>query len=278
MMMTRRNPPMHDNLSRLTLRLLALLAVAFLATLSNTGAVGAQSSLGQMRRQATRPELERTANLAEAAASSAPDAKTRERLLADANSIRQRLRNGDFIPGDRILIQVVGDTVLSDTFTVRMDQVLNLPVLPDLSLRGVLDSELEPYLTKHFAKYIRNVDVTATGLLRVYVGGGFTRPGFLTVPVDLALTDLINAGGPNSGTDLGKAVVRRGEKVVVDRGVLRDAIRMGKTVGDISMRDGDEIFMPAQGSGLNWTTIAGGLSAAMGTYWMIRYGFGRGRP
>ena len=81
-----------------------------------------QSSLGEGRRQATRVELDQAAKATEQAAAFAPDAKTKDKLLADASAIRQRLRNGDFLPGDRVYVIVVGDSALTDTFTVRGDR------------------------------------------------------------------------------------------------------------------------------------------------------------
>jgi hypothetical protein len=256
-----------------------VVAAALLTITVSATALRAQASLGELGRQATRAELEKAATASESAASGAPDAKTRELLLAQASAIRQRLRNGDFVPGDRILLQVVGDTVLSDTFTVRSERIIQLPSLPEVHLAGVLDSELETYLLKELSKYIRNVDVTATPLVRVYLGGAFGRPGFVTVPVDQALTDLVNTGTPSSGADLPKAVVRRSGKTFMDRRALQDALTKGKTLGDVSMRDGDELYVPATVTtpGMNWQQWVGVVGSLAGVYWMIRFGF-RGRP
>jgi hypothetical protein len=253
------------------------LAAGFLMLPGNSAA---QVSIGEMRRQMTRAELEAAAKSKESAASSAPDAKTRDGYLADANAIRQRLRHGDFVPGDRILLQVIGDTVLSDTFTVRGDRMLRLPNLPDISLEGVLDAELAPYLTKELTKYIRNVEVTATGLLNVAVLGAVGRPGFMTVPTDQALTDVLtNAGGLTAGSDLTKATVKRGDKTYIDRKALQVALATGKTVGDIALRDGDQIHVPATSPGTNhWQQAIGIVSGLAGVFWLVRYGFGGGGP
>ena len=124
--------------------------------------LSAQSLMGEMRRQARREELEKAAKFAENASTTAPDEKTREKYRLDAEVIIQRLANGDFIPGDRILILVQGDTALTDTFTVRGDRMLPLPNIPPISLQGVLDSELEEYLTKELLRYIKEVQLEAT--------------------------------------------------------------------------------------------------------------------
>jgi protein involved in polysaccharide export with SLBB domain len=265
--------PIRPHASRLVSARVAILAMAALTPLATAAA---QANLGNGRRQATRSELEVVARALESAASGAPDEKVRSKHLADANTVRQRLRNGDFIPGDRILLQVIGDTVLSDTFTVRQDRRLQLPSIPDISLHGVLDSELEPYLTQELSKYIRNAQVTATGLVRVAVNGAVGRPGFHTVPVDQALTDvLMGAGGPAGNAELRKSIVRRGNQVILDRDALQEAFRLGNTVGDVSMRDGDELFVPAaQPGGAGWQQIVTILGALTGVVFAIRYGFG----
>src|SRR3970282_542657 len=128
-------------------RLSLLIGVLILAPV---GSISAQTMIGEMRRQATRAELEKAAKATESAALEQRDEKTRSKYLADAAAIRMRLTNGDFIPGDRIRLLVEGDTALSDTFTVRGDRMLPLPNLPPISLQGVLDSESGPSLTKEF--------------------------------------------------------------------------------------------------------------------------------
>ena len=234
----------------------------------------AQSSMGEMRRQATRPELERAAKATESASMSAPSEKTRAKLRADAAAIRMRLENGDFIPGDRIHLMVDGDTALSDTFTVRVDRMLPLPNVPPISLHGVLDSELEPHLTKELSRYIKQVSLEATPLVRISLMG-FPQSNFYTVPVDQAITDVIAAaGGWGNASQVAhdKAVVRRGGGIFMDARATSDAIRQGKTVGDMALRDGDELYVPDKASaGFSWQTALGALSAVSGLIWLFRF-------
>ena len=241
-------------------------------------AVWAQSSIGEMRRQATRAELEKAANAAETASLQAPDTKTRAKLRADAAAIRMRLTNGDFIPGDRIRLLVEGDTALSDTFTVRGDRMLPLPNIPPVSLQGVLDSELESYLTKELKRYIKEVSLDATPLVRISLLG-FPQSNFFTVPVDQSITDVIAAAGgwgPPSVVAHDKAVVRRGGEVFMDARATAEAIRQGKTVGDMALRDGDELYVPDRASStFNWQAALGAVSAVTGLYFLLRYRRGR---
>ena len=237
---------------------------------SSAAIAGGQSPIGEMRRQATRAELERAAKMMESAALN-QDTKTRAKLLADAQAIRTRLETGDFLPGDRILLLVQNDTALSDTFTVRGDQVLPLPNIPPITLHGVLDSELEPHLTKELLKYIKTVTLEATPLVRISLLG-FPNANFYTVPVDLAITDLIStAGGWGGSTVPDKAIIRRRGEVFMDAKATADAVRLNKTVGDMALRDGDEFFVPDRATSSNrWQTIAGILGAVGSLFWIVR--------
>jgi polysaccharide biosynthesis/export protein len=235
-------------------------------------AAHAQSSLGEGRRQATRAELETAARATEQAATVAPDEKTRERLTRDAEAIRQRLRNGDFLPGDRIFLSVLSDSALSDTFTVRGDRRLQLPNLPDISLAGVLDSELESHIRTELSRFLRNPEVTATGLVRLTLTGAIARNGFLTFPVDQAVTDVImTAGGLTNSAILDDAEVKRSGKVLINKKAFREAIRLGRTVGDLSLRDGDEITVPAASTTGRAAGIGRVMAAALPLFWIIRW-------
>jgi protein involved in polysaccharide export with SLBB domain len=239
----------------------------------------AQSTLGEQRRQSTRTELEEQAKAAQEAAAAARDPKLRAKHQEDAEIRLQRLKNGDFAPGDRILLQVYGDSVLTDTVTVRADRKLHLPniPIPDIPLQGVLDSELEAHLTKALGVYIKEVRVQATALVNLGVLGAVVKSGFLTVPADQALTDVITAAGGLSGqADLDRTFVKRGPQTVIDPKSFQDALRRGKTVGDVSMRDGDQIIVPDKTSRFSATQVFGALGAVASLFWAVRV-VGRGR-
>ena len=249
-------------------RLVALLLVLL------PGGMLAQSSIGEMRRQATREELERAAKAAESASLQQKDEKVRAKLRADAAAVRERLQNGDFIPGDRIMLLVQGDSALTDTFTVRGDRMLPLPNIPPIPLHGVLDSELEPHLTKELLKYIKTVSLEATPLVRISLVG-FPQSNFYTVPVDQSITDVIStAGGWGSAAQVShdKAVVRRNGKIFLDAKATAAAVREAKTVGDMALRDGDELYLPERSISSNrWQTVFTVVTAVTGLIWAIRY-------
>ncbi len=262
-------------------RSLLLALATILGSIVPSGTAAGQDALGVQRRQATRAELEQAVQVAEqVAANPSVDAKTREKLRGHVAALQQRLLTGDFLPGDRILIHSLGDSALNDTFTVRVDQRLLLPNLPDITLRGVLDSELNSHLSAELSKFLVNPSVTATGLVRLALSGGIGRPGFILVPVDQAVTDvLMNAGGPSQLAKLNEAYVLRGSEKFLNDKQFGEAVRTGRTVGDLSLRDGDEIVVPmgtaataGRFGGLG--RLGAILSASTGLIWLLlRRGF-----
>jgi polysaccharide export outer membrane protein len=264
-------------------RLGTLLGVALTSALSfSVPAVGAQAS-AQVAPVATpdrtnprRQILEDAAKNFERLASSEKDGGKRSGYLTQAQLIRKRLAEGDFQPGHRILLFVTGDSALSDTFTVRGDQKLQLPNLPEISLAGVLDSELQVYLQTELAKYIRNPTVRAQALVRVLVSGDVANPGFYPIRTDTPVSDVImNAGGPSPSADVKKTELRRGSTVVVKRDGIQTAIRSEMTMSDIGARPGDELYIPAKPTGSNWSKIAAATASVTGIVWTIVWIAGR---
>ena len=253
---------------------LGFAVLSVLAVLTPFLAAHGQDLIGSQRRQATRAELEQAITGAEAA-SAVAEPKTREKLSAHVASLQQRLRNGDFAPGDRLYLTVLGDSALTDTFTVKQDQSLQLPNIPVISLRGVLDSELPTHLKKELSRYLKEPQVTATGLIRLSVMGAIGRPGFITVPVDQLVTDVVMAvGGPAQSGKFQDTYVKRGSKTHLDNKQFAAAVRGGKTVGDVALRDGDEIFVPAASNQNKLQIFLPVLTAATTIYWIARGGRG----
>lgn len=223
------------------------------------GLVGGERSIAQSSQSRqrfafeTRTELEAQAKLADQKADK-----------GQAYLIRYRLEHGDFQDGDRIVISIRGAAGLNDTLTVRTGKRLELPQMADLSLDGVLRSELLPRLTAHVAKYLRDPVVRATPLVRVGILGTVVRPGFYYVSADLPLSDvLMTAGGPGSEADLEKVTVRRGSDVIVDASNTRVALTEGISLDMLHMRAGDEIDVGKQ-KHFNWAVVVPSAAAILG--------------
>lgn len=186
-------------------------------------------------------------------------------VRAETTYIRQRLEQGDFHVGDRVLIAVdipeppatpppgpagkSSEQQLSDTFTVGASRELTLPVVGVVSLRGVLRSELRPRLTEEIARYIRDPVVQARALVGLAIDGEVTRPGYYSVPADAILPAVLTAaGGTTHDAKLNKLRIQRNGKTIWEGDALRQAMTAGSTVDDLELRPGDAIVVPRAGS------------------------------
>ena len=245
-------------------RLVSLVAVALALTVRPAPAQRGVAS-DSARNGPTRAQLEARAAQADQEARTATSDGMRQERRAEAAAIRERLRDGDFQPGDRIALVVHGDTAMSDTVVVRAGRTIQLGNLPPIGLQGVLRSELEPYLTKQLARYLRNPEVEATALVQIAVLGPVGHPGFFSVPSDLTLTDAIMlAGGPAQGSDVNKTVIRRNDKVIQPAKVVRQAFAYGTTLDQLNLRAGDQIVV-GEKTRHDWFRIVSILSLAAGT-------------
>jgi len=170
---------------------------------------------------------------------------TRTMAAQGSSSAISLLPSPPFQVGDRILLSVEGDSVLSDTFTVVNGPALRLPEIGDISLANVPRLGLEPYLTRELGRYINEPVVRARALIRVSVMGEVARPGFYAVPVDLVMPDaLMIAGGATSSARLEKLQIIRGSAPLLGGAALQDAIARGATLDQLGVRAGDRIEVP----------------------------------
>lgn len=206
------------------------------------------SAGAQGRAHATRAELDSLATKAEEqGASAAIGAQDRAERQREAGALRQRLRDGDFEVGDQIVLSVRGDSALTDTFTVKVGRTLDLPNMPELSLAGVLRSELQSHLVRQIGRFVKDTTLRATALVRFGVLGEVGHPGYYRLPSDIPISDAIMAaGGPTSRADLNRAFVRRGTKQLLGRDAVRKAMVAGSSLDELNLNAGDELVIREQ--------------------------------
>lgn len=180
----------------------------------------------------------------------------------EAAMLRARLQNGDFSAGDRVVFQLFGDSALYDTLTVRAGPSLRIPNIPDVPLKGVLRSELQDYLTKYLARYIRNPELRAESLIRLSILGEVGKPGFYDFNSDILLTDAIMAAGGPTGRAALESTIRRGSNVVLAKERVRRAAQSGATLDRLGLRPGDELTVGEKRQRLSATAIMGFVGAA----------------
>jgi polysaccharide export outer membrane protein len=172
-----------------------------------------------------------------------------ERLKARANAegevVQTRLRLGDFQVGDRVVVVLEGPQGLSDTLVVGPDGMLAFPEIGEVSLSGVLRSELGAILQTHVERYVRQPRLRSRSLIRIQIAGSVARPGFHEMPSETPLDQAIMvAGGPVGDVDLdGVRIERRGQRLMTGE-ALQAALAEGRTLDELGLQGGDRIVIP----------------------------------
>jgi protein involved in polysaccharide export with SLBB domain len=206
------------------------LVFAALAALSGAGRLSAQQP-PPVHVEATRPELE-------AIAAHPPKGTT----AADLAAVQARLATGDFAVGDKVTIDVQGETGMSNTYTVGGGRTIQIPTLPPLSLSGVLRSESDSVIREFIGRYIRDPQVTVTPLMRLGILGGVAKPGYYDVNSESLLSEVVMAaGGLAPVGDMKRTQVYRGNTVVLDSKATSVAISKGSTLDLLNLQSGDNV-------------------------------------
>ncbi len=227
------------------------LAIALTATTSPAQQPSPQPNANESRALATRAEL---------------DSLLKHGKVSDdeAAVIRDRLKNGDFTAGDRVVIHVQQEQALNDTFPIRAGGVLLLPNLPDISMNGVLRSEAQAYLTAQISKYVLHPTVLVDPLIRVSILGAVSKPGFYTVRADMLASEVVMAGGgPANNANLRKTTVRRNGVVVRSDKDLQVAFNKGVSLDALNLQAGDEIYVGEKHDARNTLGYIGAISGVI---------------
>jgi protein involved in polysaccharide export with SLBB domain len=242
----------------------ALLVSVLVASTSSTAPAQSATRHGQTEGFATRAELESLATNAERAGSDASlSMEQRSYQRALAASLYRRVREGDFQPGDRIAIALDGPLKFHDTVVVRSRSAIQLPELPEISLAGVLRSELQDYLLREVKHYVRDPELETSPLMRLTVSGAVLHPGFYSIPADALLSDLVMAaGGPTTNAAFTRSHLRRGTEELPGENV-QAALRDGLTVDALLLRSGDELLVGEKRQ-FSWPLVTQVAAAAAG--------------
>jgi len=194
----------------------------------------------------SRSELEESLAWHQALADSAGvKNKDREKALEAIESIRSRLEEGDFRPGDRIFFMVVNEPEFPDTLMVEAGPAVLIPNVGNVSLKGVLRSELQGHLTEELARFIRDPEVRAQPTIRLTLSGSVGTQGFYTFPATTTLGDAIMAaGGPTTESRMGSVKVMREGLTLIGGDEAQMAIAQGWTFDQLGLRPGDEVNVP----------------------------------
>lgn len=235
----------------------SLCGLAVTVVLALTPVVGvAQTSPDPTGQRATRVQLtQRVSTLESQLQGSSLRGDARTKAAAEVAAIKLRLQQGDFRVGDRFVFSVRQDSVRSDTASVRDSLMVSIMTLPDVSLSGVLRSELDEKISSHVARFLRNASVRTNALTRVAILGAVRTPGFYYVAPDRPLSDLVMmAGGPTEIANLNEIEVSRGTSKTLSAKNSKKLLKEGRTIEQIDVQSGDEVRIPAKRK-INWQAI-----------------------
>jgi hypothetical protein len=227
---------------------LVLALVAFLAT--SPSSIEAQDkpqkAIDTTHAIATREELEKKlAEIERLLSSSGYSSAIQDRKRLEADLIRFRLKEGDFNTGDRIVYKLFlnGQPHLQDSAVVVT--AARSVIIPDasveISLVGVLRSELQDHLTKELKTYYKDPKVETKTFIRLWFSGAVSTTGEIQIPADDLLGTALQRVGLTAGAKPEKSKVKRHNKEVADGKAFREAINAGMTVDRFNLQAGDEI-------------------------------------
>lgn len=233
-----------------------------------------EARLDTRRAQASRVELEASlAAIDTILASPGYSSRIREAKSREAALIRDRLSEGDLQVGDQLAITVQNEPTYTGTFVVQAGRVLALPGLTGISLRGVLRSEAEDYITRQLTKFIRDPSVRVVPSIRLAVLGSVGKQGYYQVPADLLISDAIMAaGGPGGAADPNRSRVIRASTPILTEADVAEAIVRGATLDQLNLRAGDQIMvdekLQRRGRALSFFAVVGLVTSI--TWMLIR--------
>jgi len=167
-----------------------------------------------------------------------------EAVERDIATIEQRLRIGDFRPGDMVSLDVRGQEEYTGNFPVQPDQSLELPGLEPVPLAGVLNSEAADVIRDALGAVLRNPVVELTFQMRLAVTGQVGNPGFYDVRGTLLLSDVLSlAGGPTQRAELERLEIRRDGETILSG---EELVTSGFTLDDLGLQSGDVIRVPQE--------------------------------
>ncbi|WP_295614053.1 SLBB domain-containing protein [Chamaesiphon sp. GL140_3_metabinner_50] len=164
-------------------------------------------------------------------------------------------------PGDRLRIDIFNVPEYSGEFFVLGDGAINLPVVGAIPIQGLTVQKASSLLTSYFSRYVKRPIVTISVLaprpVQFAIAGEVTRSGSYTVPFTgdnrkfPTVSQAIQlAGGTTQTANLRQVQVRRaatGRVAIVN---IFDVLQRGNTSQDITLRDGDTIYI-ARAEGVN---------------------------
>lgn len=162
--------------------------------------------------------------------------------------------------GDTVQLNIFNIPEYSGTYQVLVDGTLNLPLIGSVPVEGLTLPQSSELISQRYADLIRRPIVTLSLAeprpLEVAIAGEINRPGTYTLTTDSGrkfpkVSEMIQqAGGITRSADVRNIQVRRSYQngTQVFQVDLMELIQSGELRQDLTLRDGDTIFIPTQNS------------------------------
>jgi len=152
-------------------------------------------------------------------------------------------------PGDKINVQLIGKENQEYMLEVSRDSTLSLPRIGVIPVSGLTFDELKSNLQRRIKRQYIGVDAFITlGELRsiqIFVLGEVNKPGSYSVDGLSTMTNaLLNGGGLTEIGSLRNITLKRAGKRISTLD-LYDLLLKGDTGGDLRLRPGDVVHVPA---------------------------------
>jgi polysaccharide biosynthesis/export protein len=163
--------------------------------------------------------------------------------------------------GDRLRVDIFNVPEYSGEFYVLGDGSINLPVVGAIPVQGLTVQKASGLLTNYFSRYVKRPIVTISVLaprpVQFAIAGEVTRSGSYTIPFTAdnrkfpTISQAIQlAGGTTQTANLRQVQVRRAATGRIISVNIFDVLQRGNTSQDITLRDGDTIYI-ARSEGVN---------------------------
>lgn len=161
--------------------------------------------------------------------------------------------NPDYVigSGDELQIRGWGMVDIDVTVTVDRSGAVYIPHVGAVKVAGVKYGDLQGHLKKAVSRIFNNFELTAslsqTRTVQIYVVGHAVRPGTYTLSaMSTLLNALFTSGGPDGSGSMRNIQVKRGATTATSFD-LYDMLVSGDKSRDVTLRDGDVIFIPEVG-------------------------------
>lgn len=163
--------------------------------------------------------------------------------------------------GDRISLDIIGVPEFSKEYQILVDGSLNLPLIRSVYVQGLTQQQAADAIAKLYDPYITAPIVTLTLILprplTIGIAGEVSRPGSYKISASRegeavkfpTLIEMLQlAKGVTPGGDLRLIQVRRRQRSGPEQVIninLQEFLQTGDLRQDITLRDGDTIFVPS---------------------------------